>query len=234
MKFLDIIDLKYAEKYRYPIFMHPRWTPASAWRQHIPFAFFLIAVMRPKKVVELGTFLGASFFAFCQAVKEFKVTDCSCYAVDTWEGDKHAGEYDNSVYNAVVAAHSYYKDFAYLLRMDFDKASKLDELNDIDLLHIDGLHTYEAVKNDFDTWLPKMSDNGVIIFHDTAEFKDDFGVWRLWGEISQKYPSFSFQHGHGLGVLLVGDKVKKDLRRFAKDKHFNAYEHLFHILGVSI
>ncbi len=233
MKFLETINLKYAEKYRYAIFMHPRWTPPSAWHQHIPFAFFLIAVMQPRKVVELGSYLGASFFAFCQAVKEFKL-DTQCYAVDTWEGDKHAGEYTNEVYETVVAVHSHYKEFAYLLRMDFDTASGLDELNEIDLLHIDGLHTYEAVKNDFETWLPKMSDQGVIIFHDTAEMKDDFGVWRLWDEISANYPSFNFMHGHGLGVLLVGDKVKKDLRRFAKDKQFDGYEHLFQVVGASI
>jgi len=213
--------------------MHPRWTPPSAWTQHLPFAFFIIAVMHPKKVVELGSYLGASFFAFCQAVKEFKL-DTQCYAVDSWEGDKHAGNYTDDVYKMVVAAHDHYKEFSYLLKMDFEEASKLTELEEIDLLHIDGLHTYEAVKNDFETWLPKMSDSGVIMFHDTTEMKDDFGVWRLWDEISVKYPSFSFMHGHGLGVLLVGKNVKKDLRRFAKDKHFDGYEHLFQVVGASI
>lgn len=229
----EALTLEYVKKYRYPIFMHPRWTPGSAWHEHIPFAFFIMAVMRPKKVVELGSYLGASFFAMCQAAREFQIK-CECYAVDTWEGDKHAGYYSDEVYQTVVAAHSHYKDFAYLLRMEFDKAAQLDELEKIDLLHIDGLHTYEAVKHDFETWLPKMSDEGVIMFHDIAEHKDDFGVWRLWADIYTKYPSFSFQHGHGLGVLLVGDKVKKDLRRFAKSKHLAKYEHLFSVVGLSI
>lgn len=233
MSLLKAVDLEYADKYRYPIFMHPRFTPHSAWRQHIPFAFFLMAIIRPTKVVELGTYLGASFFAFCQAAKEFNI-DCSCYAVDTWEGDKHAGHYCNEVYETVVAAHDHYKEFAYLLRMTFEKASKLNELNGIDLLHIDGLHIYEAVKNDFDTWLPKMSNKGVVIFHDTAEMKDDFGVWRLWDEVSVKYPSFNFMHGHGLGVLLVGKDVEEDLQRFAKQKNFDAYEQLFQVVGASI
>lgn len=233
MDFLRAVNLPLAYKYRAPIFLHPRWTPPSAWRQHIPFAFFLMAVMRPRKVVELGTFFGASFFAFCQAAKEFNI-ECECFAVDTWKGDKHAGEYEEGVYQAVVAAHSHYKDFAYLLRMEFDKAVKLKTTDNIDLLHIDGLHTYEAVKHDFETWLPKMSDQGVIIFHDTVEMKEDFGVWMLWNELSAKYPSFNFSHEHGLGVLLVGDKVKKDLRRLANDKHFPLYEHLFHVVGASI
>lgn len=233
MELLDTVDLKFAEKYRAAIFMHPRWTPHSAWRQHIPFAFFLMAVMRPKKVVELGSYLGASFFAFCQAAEEFKI-ECECYAIDTWEGDKHAGHYTNEVYDIVRRAHVPYAHFAYLLRMTFDKAAELDEVNNIDLLHIDGLHTYEAVKHDFETWLPKMSEQGVIIFHDTAEMKADFGVWRLWDEISTQYPSFNFMHEHGLGVLLVGEKVKKDLRRFANEKKFEGYEQLFQLVGASL
>lgn len=233
MNFLKASNLPFTQKYRYPIFMHPRWTPQSAWTKHIPFAFFLMAVMRPKKVVELGSYLGASYFAFCQAAKTFKM-ETKCYAVDTWEGDKHAGLYSNGIYETVEAVNDHYKEFSTLLRMTFDEAASSNELNDIDLIHIDGLHTYEAVKNDFETWLPKMSDSGVMIFHDTTEMKDDFGVWRFWAETSRKYPSFNFEHGHGLGVLLVGDKVKKDLRRFAKSKNFYEYEHLFNVVGASI
>ena len=233
MKFLDIINLKYLRKYRRAIFMHPRYLPASAWKQHVPFAFFLTAVLEPKKIVELGSFLGASYFAFCQAVKEFQF-NTECYAVDTWQGDKHTGNYDDDIYQTVVSANYYYRDFSYLLRMTFDEAAKLPELNDIDLCHIDGYHTYEAVKHDFETWLPKMSEKGVMIFHDTSVIKDDFGVWRLWNEVSLKYPSFSFEHGHGLGVLLVGDKVKKDLRRLTRDKHITQYEQFFNVAGASI
>jgi len=213
--------------------MHPRYVPYSAWRQHVPFAFFLTAMIEPKKIVELGSFMGASYFAFCQVVKEFKF-DTECYSVDTWKGDKHAGNYGEDVYQSVISANSFYREFSYLMRMTFDEAAELPELDNIDLCHIDGFHTYEAVKHDFETWLPKMSEQGVMLFHDTSEVKEDFGVWRLWNEISTKYPSFSFSHGHGLGVLLVGSKVKKDLRRFAKDKDFYGYEQFFRILGLSI
>lgn len=39
----------------------------------------------------------------------------------------------------------------------------------IDFLFIDGDHTYEGVKKDFDLYTQLLSDNGVIIIHDTDE-----------------------------------------------------------------
>ncbi len=72
----------------------------------------------------------------------------------------------------------------------------------IDLLHIDGYHTYEAVYEDFHNWLPKVKPGGIILLHDiSARIKEDFGVWRFWEEISPQYESFGFSHSFGLGVI---------------------------------
>ena len=182
-----------------------QFTPKSlqhpdAWVGHMPFAYWLIQKLRPSTFVELGTHTGNSYFSFCQSIQENNI-DSKAYAVDTWEGDAHAGYYDESVFTDVHQINQSYSAFSTLLRTTFDSASEYFEDGSVDLLHIDGLHTYEAVKHDFETWLPKISDKGVVLFHDTNVRRDDFGVYRLWSELSKEYNSLEFYHSHGLGIL---------------------------------
>jgi hypothetical protein len=182
-----------------------RIAPGHTWLGHIPFAFYIILLCKPKILVELGTYSGNSYFAFCQAVKRLN-THTKCFAVDTWQGDKHSGSHYWSQAYADVKQHNqtHYAEFSTLIRSTFDEAQDKFGDRSIDLLHIDGLHTYEAVKHDFESWLPKLSDNAVVLFHDVSEKIKDFGVWKLWEEIENQYPSTLFQHSHGLGVLAVG------------------------------
>jgi predicted O-methyltransferase YrrM len=178
-----------------------KFTVFSTWVDHLPFAYDLVHDLRPKVIVELGTQGGMSYFCFCQAVREHDVAS-RCYAVDTWQGDDHTGAYDDAVYSA-VAAHNdaNYKDFSELLRIRFEEAVGRFEDGTIELLHIDGFHTYEAVRQDFETWYPKVAPGGVVLFHDIAARMMDFGAWKYWSELTERHRTFTFRHGFGLGVL---------------------------------
>ncbi len=189
-----------------------RIQPDSAWLGHVPFADWIMTQMRPSLFVELGSHSGTSYAAFCESVLRNKYPTL-CFAVDTWMGDAHAGGYEETVFRDLRDFNrSRYSTFSTLLRKTFDEA--LGDIRDgsVDLLHIDGLHTYEAVRHDFDTWLPKLSNSAIVLFHDTTVRDREFGVWKLWEELRQRYRGFEFTHSFGLGVLQVGNNVAPALR----------------------
>ena len=185
----------------------------SCWIEFIPVAFKIIEYSRPKCLVELGTHSGNSFCAFNQAV-QFLDLKTKCYAIDTWEGDFQAGFYDPSVYNDLSEyCRNEYPQSSILLKKTFDEANFLFEDNSIDLLHLDGLHTYEAIKHDFFKWLPKLSFIGIVLFHDICVKDEGFGVHKFWNEVKADYDFVEFSYGNGLGVLFVGkdiDQIQKD------------------------
>lgn len=218
------------------IFTKPKFNEKpSAWIEHIPFAFFIIEKIKPQILVELGTHFGNSYFAFCQAIAEIKL-NTKAYAVDQWTGDEHAGHYGPEVFEYVDRIHSdYFAGFSNLMKMTFDEAQPYFSDQSIDLLHIDGMHSYQSVRHDFENWLPKMSDHGVILLHDTNVRENGFGVWKLMEEIRLKYPSLEFTHGHGLGMVCVGKNIAPEILEFVeKGKNDFFILQLFASLGKAV
>ena len=147
--------------------------------------------------------MGGSYFSICDSIVENGL-DTQAWAVDTWEGESQAGRYSERVFQTVSAINeNKYKAFSTLLRMKFDEALEHFEDKTVDFLHIDGFHSYEAVSHDYQSWYPKLSENAVVLFHDTNEVRPGFGVHQFWHEQKEKFPqqSFEFYHSHGLGIL---------------------------------
>lgn len=188
-----------------PLFWPPsRLDVVSAWYGHVPFGHWVVCNTKPRVLVELGTHCGVSYAAFCESVLRLRLPT-ACFAVNTWKGDEQAGFYGEEVYESLRHFNSSrYAPFSELLRTTFDEALSYFADNSIDLLHIDGFHTYEAVKHDFEAWLPKLSERAVVLLHDTNGRERSFGVWRLFLELKERWPTFEFLHSYGLGVVAVG------------------------------
>lgn len=218
------------------IFARPeRVTDVPSWQSHIPFAFFLIAALKPAVLVELGTHKADSYSAFCQVVKSQNLPT-KCFAVDTWQGDDHAGNYDETIYEDVFRYNDeHFSAFSTLIRARFEDAVTGFADGSIDLLHIDGLHTYEAVRRDFETWRPKLSAGAIVLFHDTQVREGDFGVWKYWAELKAAYRTQEFRHGHGLGVLAHGAELSDRLQGFfdAEGQAWDDIERFFERLGLA-
>lgn len=195
----------------------------APWAGHIPFASWLVQALHPKVLVELGSYSGISYFSFCQSIQHNNL-NTKAHAIDTWVGDIHAGLYDRSVFDGFLERNEPFSRFSTWHRCTFDDALSKFGDQTIDLLHIDGLHTYEAVKHDFNTWRPKLTDDAIVLFHDTAVRTEGFGVHKFWRELLRVHQGFEFSHSHGLGVLFISSS---SVSRFLENGFdFNSPEEL--------
>lgn len=111
-------------------------------------------------IVELGAWLGKSSAYLCDNSTQ------KIFIVDTWQGSpdelttnhKLATETDIfEIFKLNMKGRSYTP-----IRMESSEAAKQFEDNSIDAVFIDMTHSYDAVKQDILTWLPKVKTNGII------------------------------------------------------------------------
>lgn len=71
-------------------------------------------------------------------------------------------------------------------------------------IYIDGDHSYEGVKRDYNLSWQRLDKNGFMVFHDVVPKRmpgqPQYGVWRFWAEIRGNKITLS-KTGTGLGIL---------------------------------
>ena len=133
---------------------------------HTVFAGLLMREVRPEILVELGTDSGNSYFAYCRSAVKNKIA-VRCCAIDSREGEPQTGKYGDAVFKTVNDYNkANYSSFSTLLRGRFDDFVNRYEDASIDLLHIDGFHSCDAVKHDFQTWIGKVRPGGLVILQE--------------------------------------------------------------------
>lgn len=100
-------------------------------------------------------------------------------------------------------------DNIYLIKQSSHKSTTLEIMkkkfeNGIDFLFIDGDHTYNGVKMDFEMYSPLVKDNGIIALHDIQKGAPAIKVPKYWNEIKYKYDSkelISTPQRQGIGLI---------------------------------
>ncbi len=98
-----------------------------------------------------------------------------------------------------------YPDIGIILQLTETAFNEYFQPNDvqIDFLHIDADHHYEGVKLDWDLYSPLVPDHGIITLHDTINYREPCGVYRLMDEIREtgEYEMINFPIAYGTAVL---------------------------------
>lgn len=173
----------------------------TAWTDHVIFTQWLVNRINPKVIVDLGVDYGYSSFSF--AIPQIG----HVYGIDCFEGDYNTG-IRNTLDSVNESKKNLELDNITFIKGYFDEIAKVWD-KPIDILHIDGSHTYEAVKNDYKTWSKFLNDDGIILFHDTMVEDENFGVKKFFEEID--LPKVNFTCSFGLGVVSKNIDLIKEI-----------------------
>lgn len=178
---------------------------ATAWEGHILWIYNKIKEWKPKTVVELGVYLGHSLSTMAEGCRD-EGLDTKLYGVDHFKGDEHSGFFGSEIEDIATRCLSRYPNVT-LIKKNFNDALKdwnKREDKTIDLLHIDGRHFYDDIKEDFENWEKFVPKGGYIILHDTQVTERDFGIGKYFKELQELHPEWKFGErleSYGLGII---------------------------------
>ncbi len=174
-----------------------------SWRGHLPFAGFLIALTRPRTIVDVGLAQGDSILTFAEAVRRSRLRNSSIIGIKPVADDDLDWRHDE-VHRNIMTRVSSYAPNVEISGARIDKAADQIPDDSIDLLHLDGMGSVTALRDALTLFMPKLSGRGILMIHDIARFDDSAGFWRIWRDMSAQHPHITFGHASGLGALAPG------------------------------
>ena len=171
-----------------------------------------VCELEPRRVLEIGTAYGGTLFALAAAAHP----DAHIASLDLPSPMGYPPERE-LLYRAFARAGQRLD----LVRADSHLPATRDRIvalmgGSLDLLFIDGDHTYEGVRRDWELYGPLVRAGGLVAFHDIVPGSEDVvgGVPRFWAELREatavdEIVAEQEQGGYGIGVVRVG---QADLR----------------------
>jgi len=149
----------------------------------------IVQKLNVSTMLEIGTWNGGTLFLFARIAN----SDAKIISSDM-PGGEFGGGYEKF-------KMSFFTNFArenqkiYLIRASSHSASSLHKVEitlegrKLDFLFIDGDHSYNGVKRDFEMYSPFVRKGGLIAFHDILKnpIETNVEVYSFWNEIKKSY-----------------------------------------------
>ena len=163
----------------------------SDWVGHIEFGKWLTNRLKPKLLVDLGTYEGVSALSFASGCNETEIITI----------DKYERQLAHDTVNMV-------NNIEYRIST-FNEQVDTFEDKSIDILHIDGSHDFKSIVNDCMLWTPKLKEDGVLLMHDVYNPGWIGPITVFITFISMQ--KIMFLNSQGLGVASRNDKLLREI-----------------------
>lgn len=207
----DYVDLAFSFNDRFP-FRKLNIKPLQV-KEEILGLLNILKERSPKVVLEIGTAKGGTLFLLSRVA----APNAKIISVDLPDGPFGGGypEWRMPLYRSFARDDQE----IHLIRADshspetVQQVERILEGREIDFIFIDGDHTYEGVREDFETYSPFTKKSGIVAFHDIVENPNDVNwqVHRFWDEIKHKFEHTEivsaikeFDRICGIGILHMG------------------------------
>jgi len=166
----------------------------------------LLSEQPPKTLLEIGTAKGGTFFLFSRVA----APDALLISLDL--PLQRSGLGSPAWRDKLCRSFARAQQRIELVRADSHKPATAEGIRQllgdrlVDFLLIDGDHSYEGAKTDYELYSPLVARGGLIGFHDIVPVASDRnnGVPQLWQELKKSWPFMEFVADWGQGAFGIG------------------------------
>ncbi|WP_158635509.1 hypothetical protein [Gemmobacter aquaticus] len=193
------------------LFWRARYLQESPILQHLPFLFWLLSILRPRRYVEINMTEAVSYFAACQAMDKIE-PDAVCTGIWHQTGGKPA-----TIPEGILWRNSeFYAEFSQILTEPPAKVASRIHNGSVDLLLVNLQGDDTPMNSLVQDWTCKLSERAVVLVHGTGRpgFEETPGAVLL-RDLGARCPTVHFDGGDGLSVLLWGTERQERFQGLA-------------------
>jgi hypothetical protein len=176
---------------------------------HTSFVYDLVAAVRPRLLVDVGTGAGIFMAVACQSMRDHDI-DGLAHGIDSWSDDDGKPEDDETRWanlNAFMRTH--FRGVSYLMKMTAGEGVQHFADGSIDILRLNAARAGGSLGALISAWLPRVGMGGVLVCED-VNHPERPDAREEWTRATAGRDAFVLPEGNGLGVICLERRQESD------------------------